>query len=60
MLMASNEETINDLLNNYKLSSELSYKTRNETIGHISVISADDIKRLQAYKLSDVLKSIKM
>ncbi len=60
MLMANNEETINDLLKNYKVSSELSYKTRNETIGHISVITADDIKRLQAYKLSDVLKSIKM
>ena len=60
MLMANNEETINDLLKNYKVSSELSYKTRNETIGHISVITADDIKRLQAYKLSDILKSIKM
>lgn len=59
IVLIANEETINDLLRDYKVSSDLSYKTRNETIGHISVITADDIKRLQAYKLSDILKSIK-
>jgi hypothetical protein len=51
---------LSSLLQEYKKYSDLSHKTRNETIGHISVITSDDIQKMQANKLSDILKSLKM
>ncbi|MDY0327377.1 MAG: TonB-dependent receptor [Arcobacteraceae bacterium] len=59
-LFANDDESLSSLLQKYKKYSDLSHKTRNETIGHISVITGDDIKKMQANKLSDVLKSLKM
>lgn len=59
-LFANDDDSLGSLLQEYQKYSDLSYKTRNETIGHISVITSDDIRKMQANKLSDILKSLKM
>ncbi len=48
------------LLKQYKEASELSKKTRDESLGYLVVITREDLDRMQANSLVDVMKSIKM
>jgi len=48
---------INELLDLYRKENDLSNKTKNEALGHLVVYTRDDIERMQAYHLSDLLKS---
>ncbi len=54
------EESIEALLEEYKEQSELSKKTRDESLGYLYVLTRDDLERMQAYTLIDVLKSLRM
>lgn len=51
---------IDELLSKYEEESDLSKKTKIESLGHYIVISRRDIDIMQAYTLSDVLKSLKL
>lgn len=48
---------IDQILNIYRKDSDLSNQTKNEALGHLVIYTRDDIERMQAYKLSDLLKS---
>jgi len=52
-------EDIDNLLNDFKLSSELSNKTKDEAAGNLIVYTRDDIERMQANTLKDLLKSLR-
>ena len=52
-------EDINTLLEEYRVSNDLSHQTKKESQGHVTVFTRDDLERMQAYKLGDVLKTIK-
>jgi iron complex outermembrane receptor protein len=44
----------------YRKNNDLSEKTKNEALGHITIYTRDDIERMQAYKLSDLLQSLRL
>lgn len=50
--------TIDELLNLYKKDNDLSKKTKTESLGHLTVYTRDEIERMQAYRLSDLLQSL--
>lgn len=52
-------EDINELLSKYEESADLSRKTRIESLGHYIVITRKELDMMQAYTLSDVLRSVK-
>lgn len=52
-------ENIEELLSKYEESADLSRKTRVESLGHYIVITRRELDLMQAYTLSDVLRSIK-
>ena len=52
-------ENIDLLLEEYKSESELSKKTKDENAGHLTVFTRDDLERMQAETLKDVLKSMR-
>ena len=47
------------LLQNYKQAAELSNKTKDEAVGNLIVYTRDDIERMQANTLKDILKSMR-
>ena len=51
-------QNISKLLSIYNSKSDLSYQTRKESLGHWIIITRQDLRRMQAYTLEDVLKSI--
>ncbi len=51
---------IDQLLELYRKDSDLSKKTKNEALGHITIFTRDDIERMQAYRLSDLLQSLRL
>ncbi len=51
---------LDKLLEDYRHQSELSLKTKKESAGHLIIFTRDDLERMQAYRLSDLLKSIRM
>ncbi len=51
-------ESLKELLLRYEEVSEPSKKTRIESLGHVIIFTRKDIISMQAYKLSDILKSI--
>lgn len=53
-------ENIDILLSKYEEAADLSKKTRTESLGHYTVITRRDLDVMQAYNLSDVLKSLKL
>jgi len=53
-------EDIRTILKEYEEASDLSNKTRTESLGHYYIITRKDLEIMQAYKLSDVLKSLKL
>jgi len=52
-------EDFNDLLNSYVKASELSNKTKNENAGNLIVYTRDDLERMQALTLKDLLKLLR-
>jgi iron complex outermembrane receptor protein len=54
------EENIESLLEELKEQSELSKKTRDESLGYLYVFTRDDLERMQAHTLIDVIKSLRM
>ncbi|MEA2111947.1 MAG: hypothetical protein U9P71_07870 [Campylobacterota bacterium] len=52
-------EDIDALLGAYEKASELSCKTKDENAGHLIVYTRDDLERMQANTLKDILKSLR-
>jgi iron complex outermembrane receptor protein len=52
-------QDISGLLEEYRKASELYRKTRKESLGHLILFTREDIERMQAYRLSDLLKSLR-
>ncbi len=57
--LSLNAEDIDSLLNDFKLSSELSNKTKDEARGNLIIYTRDDIERMQANTLKDLMKSLR-
>ncbi|MBX0310928.1 MAG: hypothetical protein JHC31_03870 [Sulfurihydrogenibium sp.] len=57
---AFGEESISALLSEYEDSMDLTNKTRIESLGHYTVFTRKDIEMMQANKLSDILKSLRL
>ncbi|WP_457627343.1 hypothetical protein [Persephonella sp.] len=54
------EENIITLLKKYEEESDLSRKTRRETLGHYYIFTRKDLDVMHAYTLTDVLRAIPM
>ncbi len=54
-LLASELDT---LLENYQTESELSKKTKDESAGHLTIYTRDDLELMQVETLKDILKTI--
>lgn len=52
-------EDIDSLLDNYKNESALNLKTKMDSSGHNIVFTRDELDKMQAYTLKDVIKSIR-
>jgi iron complex outermembrane receptor protein len=50
---------IDQMLDLYRKESDLSKKTKNEALGHLTVYTRDDLERMQAFTLSDLLNSLR-
>ncbi len=48
-----------ELLSSYNKKSDLSYKTRKESLGHYIIYTRQDIRRMNATTLGDLLKSLR-
>ncbi len=53
-------QNINELLTLYNKASDLSHKTRKESLGHWIIFTRQDLRQMQAYTLKDVLRVIPM
>lgn len=51
-------ENLDNLLEEYKIVSDLSNKTMDEKIGHLNVYTQQQLKQMQYNKLSDILKEL--
>lgn len=51
-------ESLDNLLEEYKISSDLSNKTIDEKVGHLTVYTQQQLQQMQYTKLSDVLKEL--
>ncbi len=51
-------DNLDNLLEEYKIVSDLSNKTTDEKIGHLTVYTQQQLKQMQYNKLSDVLKEL--
>ena len=51
--------SIDEMLDFYRIDSDLSKKTKDEALGHLTVYTRDDIERMQAHTLSDLTNSIR-
>jgi len=52
-------QDIGRLLREYEEASELYRKTRRESLGHVIIFKREDLERMQAYRLGDILRSIR-
>ncbi len=50
---------IDQMLDLYRKESDLSKKTKNEALGHLTIYTRDDLERMQAYTLNDLLNSLR-
>lgn len=51
--------SIDELLEHYRVDSDLSNKTIDESQGYLTLYTRDDIERMQARKLKDLLKTVR-
>jgi len=54
------DKSIEMLLDDYRIVSDLSNQTRQEAAGSVIVYSRDQLEKMQAYNLRDILKTIPM
>jgi len=59
LVSLSFSQEIGELLKKYEEASELYRRTRKESLGHVIVFTRRDLERMQAYRLSDVLRSLR-
>ena len=52
-------EDIGALLGAYQRASELSNKTKDESAGSLIIYTRDDLERMQANTLKDIIKSLR-
>ena len=50
---------IDQMLDLYRKDSDLSNKTKNESLGHLTIYTRDDIERMQAHNLGELLNSLR-
>ena len=50
---------IDQMLDLYRKDSDLSEKTKDESLGHLTVYTRDDIERMQAHNLNELLNSLR-
>lgn len=51
-------DEIDGLLSEYQKEVDESSRTKKESLGHVITYSGEDLRRMQAYKLGDVLKTL--
>ena len=59
-VVSAQELTLDNLLKEYEDSESLYKKTKKESAGFLLVYSREDLERMQAYSLKDVLKTVRM
>ncbi|WP_457640944.1 hypothetical protein [Persephonella sp.] len=59
LITSSYSQSISEILQEYKEKSELSKKTKLESEGHLIIFTREDLEKMQAYTLEDVLKTIR-
>ncbi len=59
-LLFSEDLMLDDLLNEYEESESLYKKSKQESAGYLLVYSREDLEKMQAFSLRDVLKTIRM
>ncbi|WP_457621340.1 TonB-dependent receptor plug domain-containing protein [Persephonella sp.] len=57
---AISQQTLTELLKEYRQASDYAQKTRIESLGHVIVFSREDIERMQAFTLADLLQYLKV
>ncbi|ACO03492.1 TonB-dependent receptor plug domain protein [Persephonella marina EX-H1] len=57
---AFSQQTLTELLKEYKQASDYAQKTRIESLGHVLVFTREDIERMQAFTLADLLQYLKV
>jgi len=50
---------IDQMLDLYRKDSDLSEKTKDESLGHLTIYTRDDIERMQAHNLNELLNSLR-
>jgi len=55
-----NQADLDSLLSQYRFNSDLSKQTKKESAGSVIVYTRDDLEKMQAYNLRDILKIIPM
>ena len=50
---------IDQMLDLYRKNSDLSKKTKNESLGHLTVYTRDDLERMQVHNLGELLNSLR-
>ncbi len=58
--LSSKELILDDLLKEYEQSESLYTKTKKESAGFLIVYSREDLEKMQAYTLQDILKTIRL
>ncbi|WP_457596549.1 hypothetical protein [Hydrogenimonas sp.] len=53
------EESLRELLDAYRIESDLSKKTKEENAGSVVVYTRDDLERMQIYRLTDILRELR-
>jgi len=51
---------INQLLDLYRKNNDLSKQTKDESLGYLTVYTRDDLERMQAHNLGDLLNSLRL
>ncbi|WP_353662676.1 TonB-dependent receptor [Hydrogenimonas sp. SS33] len=54
------DNSIESLLSSYRKASDLSRKTKDENAGFVVVYTRDDLERMQVYRLSDLIKTMRL
>lgn len=60
IFLFSNELILDDMLKEYEDSESLYKQTKKESAGFLLIYSREDLERMQAFNLRDVLKTIRM
>jgi iron complex outermembrane receptor protein len=57
-LFVAADDNVGSMLQNLRKKSELHNETKEENAGFVTIYSREDLDRMQAYTLKDILKSI--